>query len=236
MVQNHAIYAGMVESVDNAVGRVMSALTLSGKEDNTIVLFISDNGGLSTSEGHPTSNAPLRAGKGWLYEGGLRVPMFVRWPNSPKSGSVVVEPVVSTDLFPTILEMAEVTIPGVRDGRSLVPQLIGALSEERTLWWHYPHYSHQGGAPSSAIRRGSLKFIEYYEDGTQELFDLEHDLGERKNLIRERPTEAASLREDLFSRLDSLDARYPTLNPNRPGMLESVHERVVRFSRRPAGS
>jgi arylsulfatase A-like enzyme len=235
MVQNHPVYAGMVESVDTEVGRVMDALAKSGKEDNTIVLFVSDNGGLSTSEGHPTSNAPLRAGKGWLYEGGLRVPMFVRWPGSSLSGTVFSEPVISTDLLPTILEMADVRLPrGIRiDGKSLVPTLQGAEGQERALWWHYPHYSHQGGPPASVIRRGNLKFFEYYEDGRQELYDVAADLEERNNLIEQFPVEAAELRQELFARLDSLDAKYPTLNPNRPGMLETVHERVVRFTRRP---
>ena len=193
-VQDHPVYAAMVESLDQSVGRIMATLErLELADERTIVIFTSDNGGLSTSEGSPTSNVPLREGKGWPYEGGVRVPLIVRWPGVTKPGAVCREPVISTDFFPTLLEMAgRPPLPERHlDGVSLVPAAEGGRrARERPLFWHYPHYGNQGGAPVGASRLGDLKLIEWFEDDRVELFDLRDDPGETRNLADDRPEAA----------------------------------------------
>ncbi len=215
-VQEHAVYAGMVESMDRAVGKVLAAIERLGIADDTIVIFMSDNGGLSTSEGHPTSNLPLRAGKGWIYEGGIREPMIIRWPGMTEPNGVCSVPVTSTDFYPTILEMVGVPgRPGQRgDGVSLVPLLSGKQELERdAIFWHYPHYGNQGGAPAGAIRAGNWKLIEWYEDGQLELFDLATDLGERRDVAAEHPDLVADLHARLVAWRADTGARMPQKNP-----------------------
>ena len=215
-VQNHAVYAAMVEAMDLAVGRVLNALDSLGISENTIVFFMSDNGGLSTSEGHPTTNLPLKAGKGWLYEGGIREPMIIRWPGVSQPNSICSFPVTSTDFYPTILEMANIPLRTDQhiDGISMTPLLNGEdkLSRE-AIYWHYPHYGNQGGSPGSAIRSGNYKLIEYFEDGHLELYDLSKDIGESENLIETRPEIADSLLEQLGRWRLEVEARYPSDNP-----------------------
>ncbi|MBN1342341.1 MAG: sulfatase [Phycisphaerae bacterium] len=216
-VQDHPVYAGMVQSMDESLGRVMAKLEALGIDDHTAVFFMSDNGGLSTSEGHPTSNVPLRAGKGWLYDGGIREPMIIKWPGMAKPGSVCRAPVTSTDFYPTILEMAGLPLRPEqhRDGVSLVPLLKqrGALGR-KAVFWHYPHYSPQGGRPSGAVRCGDLKLIEFYEDNRVELYDLGKDIGEKRDLSTSMPAKTAELRRMLHDWRASLDARMPTPNPD----------------------
>jgi len=210
--QDHPVYAGMVEAMDQAVGRVLRALDENGLADETIVFLMSDNGGLSTSEGSPTSNLPLRGGKGWMYEGGIREPMIVRGYGG--SGRVEHEPVTSVDFLPTILEMAGLDAPkeeGI-DGVSLVPLLDGEAFDRGPLYWHYPHYGNQGGAPSGAIRDGRWKLIEWYEDGKLELFDLSSDPGERYDRARQYPQRAAEMRTRLKLWRDEVGAKMPTEN------------------------
>ncbi|MBN2412473.1 sulfatase [candidate division KSB1 bacterium] len=216
-VQNQPVYAGMVEAVDQAVGKVLTALDQLGLAEDTAIIFMSDNGGLSTSEGSPTSNVPLRAGKGWLYEGGIRVPMIVKWPGMVKPGSIVSEPVVSTDFYPTMLEMAGLPLLDSQhvDGRSLAAVLRGNDKIDReAIFWHYPHYGNQGGSPSSAIRAGNYKLIQFYEDNRIELYDLAHDIGETRNLTEKMPEKAAELNAKLQDWLHSVNAAMPTKNPN----------------------
>jgi len=176
--QGHPIYASMIETLDTNVGELISSLEAQGLEENTIIFFMSDNGGLSTSEGSPTSNFPLRGGKGWLYEGGIREPMFIKWPGSGSQGSTCSIPVISTDFYPTILEMAGLELKPEQhmDGISLSSLLTGDIEvKERPIFWHYPHYSNQGGKPGAAIRMGDLKLIEFFEDNSVELYDLSAD-------------------------------------------------------------
>ena len=166
--QENPIYAAMLESLDESVGRVVAKLKGAGLSDRTIVIFTSDNGGLAVREGADTpatSNAPLREGKGFLYEGGIRVPLIVSWPGVIGTG-VETTPVVTTDLFPTLKQMTggdAASADGVslasllKDGQPLAP---------RDLYWHYPHYSNQGGKPGGAIREGDWKLVEDYRDGT----------------------------------------------------------------------
>jgi len=214
-VQNHPDYAAMVENLDENVGRILKKLIELKLDKNTIVIFTSDNGGLSTAEGSPTSNMPLRAGKGWPYEGGVREPLLVKWPGTTRPGSVCSKPVASPDFFPTLLAMANLPpLPHQHlDGTSLVPELKGADSPERPVFWHYPHYSNQGGSPYGAVRLGDFKLIEWYEDKRVELYDLQNDLGEKHNLATEKPEEAAALLAQLHDWRKSVNAPMPTDNP-----------------------
>jgi arylsulfatase A-like enzyme len=232
LVQEHAVYAAMVEAMDQAVGKVLTKLDELGLRDNTIVIFTSDNGGLSTSEGWPTSNLPLRGGKGWMYEGGIREPMIVRWPGVTQAGSTSAEPVTSYDIFPTVLAAAGVPMPKDHpaDGIDLRAVFAGqARPQPRTLFWHYPHYGNQGGAPGTAVRRGDWKLIHWFERDQWELFNLATDLSETKNLAAEHPEKVAELKAEmarLHRETGSLDPMpnpaYDAAKPNgraanRPG-------------------
>jgi len=217
LVQNHAAYAAMLEQLDSAIGRVIEALETNGLAQRTIVVFMSDNGGLATAEGHPTSNLPLRGGKGWPYEGGIREPWIILTPGVTKPGSVCDTPAISTDFYPTLLELAG--LPAFpeqhRDGVSLVTLLKGGkLGRERALFWHYPHYGNQGGAPFGTVREGDWKLIEWYEDGSHELFNLRADLGERKNLAAKRPDKVKELQAKLAAWRKEVNAVMPTPNPS----------------------
>ena len=215
-VQNHAVYAGMVEAMDLAVGKVLDGLKRLGLEDDTVVFFMSDNGGVATDGGWPTSNLPLRGGKGWLYEGGIREPMIVRWPGVTEPGSVCREPVTSTDFYPTMLDM--VGIPLVHqqhvDGVSLTPLLhqAGPL-QRKAIYWHYPHYSGGlGGRPGSAVRMGDYKLIEFYEDSHLELYNLAEDIGEHTNLLEKEPNMAQEMHALLKQWRQDVDAKMPSPN------------------------
>lgn len=216
LVQNHAVYAGMVEAMDQAVGRVLSHLKETGLDAKTAVFMMSDNGGLSTSEGHPTSNVPLRAGKGWLYEGGIREPMLVKWPGMTRAGGVCEVPVISTNFYPTLLEMAglEPKPEQQLDGISMVDYLLeeGESKAGQNLFWHYPHYGNQGGTPGAAIREGQYKLIEFFEDGRLELYNLENDLSETMNLVDSLPQLAEDLQLKLHAWQKEVGAILPTRN------------------------
>ncbi len=189
LVQEHSVYAAMVEAMDLAVGKVLKSLDDNGVADNTIVMFMSDNGGLSTSEGHPTSNLPLRGGKGWIYEGGIREPMIVRAPGLATSGSQCDEVVSSVDFYPTILELAGID-PDTRseiDGKSFVPSLKGTPEPRGPIFWHYPHYGNQGGSPSAAVREGDWKLIEWLEDNSFCLYNIATDESEQHDVAAENP-------------------------------------------------
>ena len=213
--QQHATYAGMMESMDKAVGLVLDKLDELDIADNTLVCFTSDNGGLSTSEGLPTSNLPLRGGKGWTYEGGIREPYLIRWPGVTAPGSTNSTPVCSIDFFPTIMEAAGVETDHLIDGLSLVPLLkqTGSLDRD-ALYWHYPHYSNQGGIPSGAIRMGDWKLIERYEDGRVHLYNLEEDIGEQTDLAKTQPERVAAMRKELHQWYKEVDAKF--LRPKDP--------------------
>ena len=220
LVQNHAVYAGMVEAMDTAVGIVLDRLDRLGLAGNTVVFFMSDNGGLSTSEGSPTSNVPLRAGKGWLYEGGVREPMIVRAPGVTRPGSACPEPVISTDFYPTMLELAGLPLRPRQhvDGTSFVPLLEGRKMTRGPIYWHYPHYGNQGGAPGGAVRDGDWKLIEWYEDGRLELFNLRDDIGEQKNLAAAMPEKARELQKMLADWRRTVGAQMPARKePPKPG-------------------
>lgn len=199
--QDHAVYAAMVESLDHAVGQVLGELDQLNLRDSTAIVFMSDNGGLSTSEGHPTSNLPLRGGKGWIYEGGIREPVVIRWPGVTAAGTRCTVPAVSTDFFPTMLEMAGLPPrPGQHlDGKSLVPLLRNPFAkfDRGPVFFHYPHYSNQGGFPASAIRKGDYKLIQDLEDGAYELYNLATDIEEHNNLEQLESDVVAELADAL---------------------------------------
>jgi arylsulfatase A-like enzyme len=209
LLQRHAVYAAMVEAMDQAVGKVLDQLEQLGIEDNTIVVFTSDNGGLSTSEGSPTSNLPLRGGKGWMYEGGIREPWIWRVPGVTKAGSTSAEPICSIDLMPTVLALTgHDAVSHTVDGVDIAAALRAEQMPERPLFWHYPHYGNQGGFPSSAIRLGNWKLIERLEDGRAHLFDLAEDLGERNDLATQHPDRVDNMRRLLHAWYQEVDAKF----------------------------
>ncbi len=208
ILQKHAVYAAMVEAMDLAVGKVLKQLDDAGIANNTVVFFTSDNGGLSTSEGSPTSNLPMRGGKGWVYEGGIREPWIVRYPGLTKAGSVSTEPICSIDLFPTIAASAGVNVEHLIDGIDIRKALQGESLERDALYWHYPHYSNQGGIPGGAIRMGDFKLIERYEDGRVHLYDLTNDIGETNDLANAMPERVEQMRARLHKWYETVDAKF----------------------------
>ena len=210
--QFSAVYAAMIEKVDDSLGAVIDTIERLGLRDDTVIIFTSDNGG----EQRATRNAPLREGKGYLYEGGVRVPLIVSWPGHIEAGSTSATPVTGADLYPTIAEFAgDGARPGETDGRSLVPLLEGRGElQPRDLHWYYPHYSPQAKQPGAAIRAGKYKLIEHYDPPRTELYDLENDLGESKNLADEKPKMTANLKARLQDWLkQSVPIRH-RINPN----------------------
>ncbi|MFP4289558.1 MAG: sulfatase [Bacteroidales bacterium] len=216
--QCHAVYAGMVESMDQGVGIIVNRLKELDLFDNTVILFISDNGGLSTSEGHPTSNLPLRAGKGWLYEGGIRVPIIMAGKGVDLKGETVDEIITSMDVYPTLLELTQHDLmPEQHVDGSSIAGLINekySIPDRDTFFWHNPHYGNQGDSPGSAIRKGDWKLIYHYETQKAQLFNMKHDLSERYDLISQHPELGRDLQDELMSWLDETGALFPTENPN----------------------
>ena len=222
--QSHAVYAAMIESMDSAIGHVLDTLEAQGLADNTLVIFTSDNGGLSTSEGSPTSNLPYRAGKGWLYEGGIRVPVIVRHPKAGCGGSNCAEPIYTTDYFPTILAATGLDLlpDAHKDGNSFLKYLENpaAQASARKMFWHYPHWGNQGGSPGSAIRDGKWKLIRWAWPARTELFDLEVDPGESNDLSAKQPELVDRLGKEINFFLKNTQARSFTQNPNFKGSFE----------------
>lgn len=214
--QQNPVFAAMVETMDQTVGRVRKALREAGVADNTVVIFTSDNGGLATD--HPsTSNYPLRGGKGWLYEGGIRVPLIIRWPGETGPGRVSRIPVFGTDLYRTILGTTGTSVPEGQglDGRTLVPLLrqTGQLELKRRHW-HYPHYHGAGNVPSGAMRSGSFKLVQYFGTDEVELYNLSDDMREEQDLSARRPALTDSLLGRLRRWRSRVDAQMPTPNPD----------------------
>lgn len=230
LVQEHAVYAGMVEAMDAAVGTVLTTLDELGLMDETIVVFFSDNGGLSTSEGHPTSNLPLRAGKGWMYEGGIREPLLVRAPGVTRAGAVSHARVGSVDFYPTLLALCGLEPRPAQhvDGHDFTAALRGEPFDRPALHWHYPHYGNQGGAPSAAIRAGDWKLIHWFEDGRNELYRIDVDPGEQYDLASRHPERAQALWEQWQAWAEAAEVRYATrresaaVDPDAPPRLEQL--------------
>ena len=211
--QNHAVYIAMIEAMDQAVGTVLAALDKLGLTRNTVVIFTPDSGELSTSEGYPTSNHPLRTGKGWMYEGGIRVLLIIRWPALLDGGRVGDTPVISPDFIPTVLEIAGLPKPDLADGMSLLAPLMEQHIPEWDLYWHYPYYGNQGGSPSSAVRRRDWKLIRFYEDSREELYSLATDVSESEDLVSTQIEMINELSEALDIWLGQVNAHLPIPNP-----------------------
>jgi arylsulfatase A len=229
--QDNVQLAGMVESVDQSLGTLMAKLKEHGIEDNTIVIFMSDNGGMSAMNGTPksttvpkerlnrvtsSSNLPLRGAKGWLYEGGIRVPLIVKWPHHGQIGTVCDEPVISTDFFPTILEMVGVeNMTKDIDGKSFTRLVRGEEMDRGPIYWHFPHYSNHGmQSPGGAIRDGDYKLLEYFENGTVQLFNLVNDIGEQNDLSKIEVDKTKELTAKLHQWRKEVDAQMMKPNPN----------------------
>lgn len=210
--RQHAVYAAMVEGVDQSVGRLMEKLEELELDSRTVVFFFSDNGGVPSR----AFNGGFRSGKGYLWEGGIREPLIVRWPGVVPAGAVERTPVSSVDFHPTILEIAHATGGGGRrvDGVSLMPLLRQSGTLERdALYWHYPHYSNAGSAPSGAIRKGNWKLLEFFEDGHVELYNLAVDAAEADDRAGVEPARARAMREELERWRDTVGAAMPSPNP-----------------------
>jgi uncharacterized sulfatase len=210
-------YAGLLEELDQSVGRIVEAVDRAGLADRTFILFLSDNGGLEHEQGGRivTANRPLRGEKGTLYEGGIRVPAIARWPGQIPAASECATPVITTDLHPTFVELAgAATPPQPRDGVSLAALLRNPAVRlpRNTLHWHLPHYHHS--TPASAIRRGDWKLIEFFEDHSLQLFNLRADPAESDNLVTKEPTRARELQAALAAWRKEVGARLPLPNPN----------------------
>lgn len=243
--QENPIYAAMLENLDEGVGRVIKALDQAGVGDRTLVLFTSDNGGLATREGPntpATSNSPLREGKGYLYEGGLRVPLIASWPSKIAAG-LDDTPVWSGDIVPTVESLCGIPGPSKADGLSLAGRL---LKDEplpaRSLYWHYPHYSNQGGRPGGAILDGPWKLVEFYDNGRRELFDVAKDPVESTNKAEAEPAKVEELAAKLAAWRQAVGAQSMRPNPeyvpnpqakdgtvHLPGRTAEVHGTMLRF-------
>jgi arylsulfatase A-like enzyme len=212
------VYAAVIETLDTVVGRLLAKLDALQLAENTLVIFTSDNGGLHVPEGphaRITHNSPFRAGKGYLYEGGLRIPLLVRWPGRVPAGRVVADPVINTDWIPTLIELAGLAAAPGLDGVSLAPLLNGrGPAPRRPFFWHFPHYNNQGGRPGGAVRDGDWKLVEYYDaPDAPELYQLSHDIAETKNLAAAHPDRVRTLRAALARWRDSVRAQANTPNP-----------------------
>ncbi len=217
IIQSDPVYAAMVENLDSNIGRILSTLENEGLSEDTLVVFTSDNGGLSTAEGSPTCNHPLAEGKGWNAEGGTRVCQIMNWPGKIRPGSLSHENVTSTDFYPTFLDAAGLPLNPEQhsDGVNLLPLITTESTLEReAIYWHYPHYGNQGGTPAASMVLGNWKLIEFFEDGHLELYDLEKDSGETSNLADTNPVIASKLYSKLKAWQRDVEAKIPEVNPD----------------------
>ena len=214
-IQDNPIYGGLVESMDDAVGLVLNTLKESNLDKNTIVIFTSDNGGVSSGDSFSTSNLPYRGGKGYQWEGGIKVPYLIYIPWNTSIDKKIDYPVTGADFYPTILDYAGIDLlhKQHQDGISLKPLIeTGKIPNARTLYWHYPHYGNQGGDPSSIIRDDNWKLIYYYEHSNHELYNLKDDPFEQNNLANQLQETTNKLTDKLKHWLTSVDARFPEVD------------------------
>ena len=234
-VQDCPIYAGMMESMDDAVGIALKQLDDLGLAENTVVIFTSDNGGVSSGDGSGTSALPLRGGKGRQWEGGILQPYYIKVPGMTKSKSTCATPVTGTDFYPTLLELAGLPARPKQhvDGVSLVPLLKGKPISNRSLFWHYPHYGNQGGEPVAMIKKGDWKLIHYYEDGRDELYQLNKDIGEQNDLAAKQPELAQTMRNELNAWLKETEARIPLQDKRFDAEKRKLQDKAVATKRKP---
>uniref|UniRef100_UPI0040471F8D sulfatase n=1 Tax=Mariniflexile sp. TaxID=1979402 RepID=UPI0040471F8D len=231
IVQDNPVYAGLVETMDDAIGVVVAGLEKSGLDKNTIIIFTSDNGGVASGDAFSTSNLPYRGGKGYHWEGGIREPYLIYVPNRNSNGKKSDYPVTGADFFPTILDYANIKLlPGQhRDGISLRPIIDeGKSLPMRPLYWHYPHYGNQGGDPSSIIREGNWKLIHYYEEDIDELYNLANDPYEQNNLASSNPEKTKQLNKKLMDWLKEVNAKYPVKDGKFDPDKRAVYDKEVR--------
>ena len=218
IVQSDPVYAAMIKALDDSVGELMRVLKEEQLDEQTIVIFTSDNGGLATAEHSPTCNFPLSEGKGWMYEGAIREPLFVRWPGSIQPNSLSHALMTSPDFYPTLLELCGLPQRPQQhcDGVSLAPVWLNPETDfdRGPIFWHYPHYGNQGGTPGSALRYGKWKYIEFYEDHSAHLYDLQQDPSEKQDLSADYPQQVQQFHQLLQQWLKEVDAWYPTENPD----------------------
>jgi arylsulfatase A-like enzyme len=226
-VQDNPVYAGLIRPMDDAVGTLLDKLEELGLDKNTIIVFTSDNGGVSSGDNFSTGNLPLRGGKGRQWEGGLRVPVLFQYPGCKKPGTTCDVPVTGTDFFPTFLDMAGIPlIPEQhQDGVSIKPILEGKNIAFRSLYWHYPHYGNQGGEPSSVIRDGDWKLIHYYEDGRNELYNLRMDETEMEPLNAQYPEKVDLLSKKLSAWLTKVNALFPVADSDYDPVKEAAYKK-----------
>lgn len=212
MGQDNAAYATMVQSVDDSLGRIMATLNELELSDDTMIVFTSDNGGLDRN-GSPTENAPLKSGKGFAPEGGIRVPWIIRWPGVTEAGVTSDEPVTSVDLFPTLAAAVGIdTTDMTLDGADLTPVLKGGSLRKRSLYWHFPHYRHRAGNdPYSIIRKGDFKLVRFYDPRKVELYHLDSDLAEEFDITDKKPAKVRLLTRELDKHLNKIGAKLPIL-------------------------
>lgn len=224
--QDNPIYAGLVKQMDDAVGVVLDKLNELGLTQNTLIIFTSDNGGVSSGDAYSTSCLPLRGGKGRQWEGGLRVPLIIQDPDCPLHGTTTDIPAIGMDFYPTILQYAGLPLLPKQhiDGQSLIPVLQGKSLPARALYWHYPHYGNQGGEPSSVIHDGDWKLIHYYEDGRDELYNLKIDKMESEPLNAQYPEKVALLSKKLSVWLTEASAKYPIPDSQYDPVKEAAYK------------
>ncbi len=212
VLQSDPAYAAMIWNLDENIGRLVDALQDSPHADNTMIIFTSDNGGLSSAEGSPTCNLPAREGKGWTTEGGVRVPLFVWYPAKVKAGTLSAEAVTTPDFFPTMVEVAGLCMPTdhICDGRSFYPALQGQAQPSRPIFWHYPHYGNQGGTPGSSVVFEQYKLIEFFEDNHVELYDLHADFSEQVDVSPLFPEKTKELYTLLQAWQQDVTAKFPS--------------------------
>lgn len=214
-VQDHPVYAGLLNDMDTAIGIVMDKLEAEGLLDNTIVIFTSDHGGVASGDAYATSNLPLRGGKGYQWEGGLRVPLFVRYPGVKAWGDKVNRPITGADIYPTLLSIAGLHLRPRQhiDGVGFNPLNGPESAHPRNLYWHYPHYGNQGGDPSSVVLSDNYKLIHYWETDVDELYDLSNDPAEQYDIGGDHPEVAEAMRDELLAWLEDAGANYAAPDP-----------------------
>lgn len=225
--QDHPVYAGLIRQMDDAVGYVLDYVEKMGLDRNTLIIFTSDNGGVTSGDDFATALLPLRGGKGRQWEGGIRVPLLIRCPACETPGSRCDVPVIGTDFYPTILEFAGLSLQPQQhmDGVSILPLLKGDTIPERPLFWHYPHYGNQGGEPSSMIREGDWKLIYYHEDQRCELYNLAMDISESEPLNIQYPEKVTELKQKLDAWLLETGAKMPVADKQ----YEPVEEAKIKL-------
>ena len=227
--QDNPVYAGLISQMDDAVGLVLRELKRLGIDEDTIIVFTSDNGGVSAGENYSTSNLPYRGGKGYQWEGGIRVPLIIKYPGCKMQGQVVPQVVIGTDIYPTLLDLASLQLMPCQhlDGISLKPYLLDAAKATvpRTLFWHYPHYGSQGGEPCSIIRDGDWKLIYYHEDFRYELYNISMDKTETGHLNVQYPEQLAGLKHKLTTWLNENNAIMPVADMEYDPVKEAAYRK-----------